>query len=116
MKTSALGLAALLLVGGLSVPAFAASDDSGFDSDYLVTQLQQRGINAVDVFENSDNVIRAEVKLADGSTTFQYFYQDTLAPVKASVQGNTRVLSKLDTGVKKAPVYNESLLVDNFFD
>ena len=116
MKTSALGLAAVLLVGGLSVPAFAASEDSSFDSDYLVTQLQQRGINAVDVYENSDNVIRAEVKLADGSTTFQYFYQDTLAPVKASVQGNTRVLSKLDTGVNAAPASSDSLLVDNFFD
>ena len=116
MKTSALGLAALLLVGGLSVPAFAASDDSGFDSDYLVTQLQQRGINAVDVYENSDNVIRAEVKLADGSTQFQYFYEDTLAPVKASVQGNTRVLSKLDTGTTSAPASGNSLLVDNFFD
>ena len=116
MKTSALGLAALLVVGGLSVPAFAASEDSSFDSDYLVTQLQHKGINAVDVYENSDNVIRAEVKLADGSTTFQYFYEDTLAPVKASVQGNTRVLSKLDTGVKAAPVDNNSLLVDNFFD
>lgn len=116
MKTSALGLAALLLVGGLSVPAFAASEDSSFDSDYLVTQLQQRGINAVDVFENSDNVIRAEVKLADGSTQFQYFYADTLAPVKASVQGNTRVLSRLDTGARTAPASGDSLLVDNFFD
>lgn len=115
MKTSALGLAALLLVGGLSVPALAASDDSSFDSDYLVTQLQHKGINAVGVYENSDNVIRAEVKLADGSTQFQYFYEDTLAPVKASVEGNTRVLSKVDTG-SNAPVDNNSLLVDNFFD
>ena len=116
MKTSALGLAALLVVGGLSVPAFAASEDNGFDSDYLVTQLQHKGINAVDVFENSDNVIRAEVKLADGSTQFQYFYEDTLAPVKAPAQGNTRVLSKLDTGVNAAPASGDSLLVDNFFD
>ncbi len=111
MKTSSLGLAALLLVGGLSVPAFAA-DGSSFDSDYLTTQLQQRGINAVDVYENGDNVIRAEVKLADGSIDFQYFYEDTLAPVKASVQGNTRVLSKLDTGSKAAPVTTDSLLFD----
>lgn len=116
MKTSALGLAALLLVGGLSVPAFAASDDSSFDSDFLVTQLQQKGINAVEVYENTDNVIRAEVKLADGSTQFQYFYEDTLTPVKKSVQGNTRVLSKLDTGARSAPASTDSLLVDNFFD
>jgi hypothetical protein len=114
MKTSTLGLAALLLVGGLSVPAFAASDDASFDSDYLVTQLQQKGINAVNVYEDSDNVIRAEVKLADGSTDFQYFYEDTLSPVKAAGQANTRVLSRLDTGAR-APasvVDNQSLLFE----
>lgn len=115
MKTSALALAALLVAGGLSVPAFAA-DDSSFDGDWYVTQLQQRGINAVDVYENTDNVIRADVKLADGSTQFQYFYEDTLAPVKAPGQATTRVLSKLDTGVKTAPASSESLLEDHFFD
>lgn len=114
MKTSALGLAAILLVGGMSVPAFAV-DSPSFDSDYLLTQLQHKGINAVGVFENSDNVIRAEVKQADGSTVFQYFYKDTLSPVKTS-QGNTRVMSKLDTGSKTAPASTNSLLVDNFFD
>ena len=111
MKTSALGLAALLLVGGLSVPAFAASDDASFDSDFLVTQLQQKGINAINVYENSDNVIRAEVKLADGSTAYQLFYEDTLTPVKAAGQSNSRVLSRLDTGAS-APVDNNSLLYD----
>ena len=116
MKTSALGLAALLVVGGLSVPAFAASEDSSFDSDFLLTQLNQKGIPATDVYENTDNVIRAVVKQADGSSTFQYFYKDTLTPVKGTAQGNTRVLSKVDTGAKNAPNYNESLLVDNFFD
>jgi len=107
MKTSALGLAALLIAGGLSVPAFAA--DSSFDDDFYLTQLQQRGVNATAVYENANDIIRADVKLADGSTEFQYFYQDTLAPVKAP-QGNTRVLSKLDTGVKVAPVTTDSLL------
>jgi hypothetical protein len=116
MKTSALGLAALLVVGGLSVPAFAASDDSSFDSDFLVTQLNHKGIAATEVYENTDNVIRAVVKQADGSSKFEYFYQDTLTPVNASAGGNTRVLSKVDTGAKTAPAYNESLLVDNFFD
>lgn len=115
MKTSALALAALLVAGGLSVPAFAA-DDSTFDSDYLVTQLQQRGINAVDVYENGDNIIRADVKLADGSTSFQYYYEDTLAPVQAAAQPNTRVLSKLDTGVKAAPVTTDSLIYSGDHD
>jgi len=111
MKTSSLALASLLLVGGLAVPVLAA-DSADFDSDYLTTQLQHRGVNAVDVYENGDNVIRAEVKLADGSTVFQYFYEDTLAPVKAPAVGNTRVLSKLDTGAKAAPVTTDSLLYD----
>jgi len=115
MKTSALALAALLVAGGLSVPAFA-SDESSFDGDWYVTQLQQRGVNAVGAYEKSDNVIRVDVKLADGSTQFQYFYEDTLAPVQPAGQPTTRVLSKLDTGVKKAPVSTESLLEDHFFD
>lgn len=115
MKTSALALAALLVAGGLSVPAFAA-DDSSFDADWYVTQLQQRGINAVGAYEKADNVIRVDVKLADGSSQFQYFYADTLTPVKAAAQPTTRVLSKVDTGVKTAPTSTESLLEDHFFD
>ena len=110
MKTSALGVAALLIAGGLSVPAFAA--DSSFDDDFYLTQLQQRGVNATAVYEGANETLRADVKLADGSTQFQYFYQDTLAPVKASVQGNTRVLSKLDTGVRAPVVDNNSLVYD----
>lgn len=113
MKTSALALAALLVAGGLSVPAFAS--DSSFDGDWYVTQLQQRGINAISAYEKTDNVIRVDVKLADGSTQFQYFYEDTLAPVKPAAP-TTRVLSKVDTGVKTAPVTTESLLEDHFFD
>jgi len=111
MKTPALALAALLIAGGLSVPAFAA-DESSFDSDYLVTQLQQRGINATNVYQSGDNIVRADVKLADGSTVFQDFYDDTLAPVRASTGPNTRVLSKLDTGVVKAPTVTDSLLYE----
>lgn len=107
MKTSALGLAALLVAGGLSAPAFA---DSSFDDAYYLTQLQQRGINATAVYEGANDTIRADVKLADGSTQFQYFYQDTLAPVKASSGADTRVLSKVDTGVRVAPVVTDSLL------
>ncbi len=106
MKTSALGLAALLVAGGLSVPAFA---ESSFDDTYYLTQLQQRGVNATAVYQGANETLRADVQLADGSTQFQYFYQDTLAPVKAP-QGNTRVLSKLDTGVNVAPAVTDSLV------
>ena len=114
MKTSALGLAALLIAGGLSVPAFAA--DSSFDDDFYLTQLQQRGINATAVYEGANETLRADVQLADGSTQFQYFYQDTLAPVKAVAQGNTRVLSKVDTGVNAAPVIADSLVYSGDHD
>lgn len=113
MKTSALGLAALLVAGGLSVPAFA---ESNFDDAYYLTQLQQRGVNATAVYEGANETLRADVQLADGSTQFQYFYQDTLAPVKAATGSNTRVLSKLDTGVKAAPVVTDSLLYSGDHD
>jgi hypothetical protein len=112
MKTYALGLAAVLVAGGLSAPAFAASD---FDDEFYLIQLQKRGVNATAVYEGANETIRADVKLADGSSQFQYFYQDNLAPVKAP-GNNTRVLSKLDTGVKVAPVVNESLIYSGDHD
>ncbi|MDB5542248.1 MAG: hypothetical protein JWQ89_3975 [Devosia sp.] len=108
MKTTTLGLAALLLAGGLSVPALAAT----FDAQYYLTLLQQKGIEATDVSQASSNVIRAEVKLADGSTATRYFSTATLAPVGAPAPANTRVLSKLDVGGTAAAVANQSLLYD----
>jgi len=71
---------------------------------------QNLGIN--EQLEQNDRV----KTLADGSTQFQYFYEDTLSPVKAPGQATTRVLSKLDTGVKTAPASSDSLLEDHFFD
>ena len=116
MKTSSIALAAVLLAG-LAAPAFAASEDSTFDSDFLLTALQQKGINAVAVYENSDNLIRATVKTADGNEIFQYFYQDTLQPVKSGADaGQTRVLSKVDTGVRHAPVFDQYPSSDDFYD
>ena len=116
MKTSSIALAAVLLAG-LAAPAFAASEDSKFDSDFLITALQQKGINAVAVHENSDNLIRVTVRTAGGNDIFQYFYQDTLQPVKSGADaGQTRVLSKVDTGVRHAPVVDQYPNSDNFFD
>jgi hypothetical protein len=108
-KTTSFGLAAILLAGVFAVPAIAASD---FDDDFLVKQLQQRGVNATDVYEHGDNVIRADVKQADGSTIFQYFYEDTLQQVKPASE--TRVLTQVDRGVvRSAPTPStESLLYD----
>lgn len=114
MKTS-LALAALLLAGAVSAPVLA-SDNSSFDSDWYVTQLQHKGINAVEVYEGAPGEVRAVVQTADGKQTFQYFNDETLAPIGAVTGTNTRVLSKLDVGQKAAPATERSLLEDHFFD
>lgn len=113
MKTS-LALAALLLAGAVSAPVLA-SDDSNFDNDWYVTQLQQKGIDAVAAYEGAPGEIRAVVQTANGQI-FQYFDEDTLAPIGGNSGNNTRVLTKLDVGTKAAPEQQQSLLVDNFFD
>jgi len=116
MKTS-LALAALLLAGAVSAPVFA-SDDSKFDSDWYVSQLKQKGIDVVAAYEGAPGEVRAVVKTADGKQIFQYFDDETLAPIGAAANTthNTRVLSKLDVGTKTAPESTGSLLEDHFFD
>lgn len=110
MKTTSLSLAALLLVGGLSVPALAS--DKTDDLATYAKLLQQKGYDVTAVYESSDNILRADVKLADGSTDFQYFYADTLSPVRAPAEANTRVLTKLDTRAVSNPVVTDSLLFE----
>lgn len=114
MKTSSLALAAVLLAGVFSAPVLA-SDDSSFDNDWYVTQLQQKGIDAVAAYEGAPGEIRAVVQTANGQV-FQYFDDETLAPIAANTGSNTRVLTKLDTGTRSAPQITESLLEDHFFD
>ena len=115
MKITALTLAAVL-VAGAAAPAFADSL-SDFDRDFLVAQLRDRGVAAVEVYENGDNRIRAVVQTADGSEQFQYFYEDTLQPVGANYGHGTRVLSKVDVGGRSANGTSPtSLLVDTFDD
>jgi hypothetical protein len=104
MKTSSLAFAAVLLAGAFSVaaPAFASDDDTpSFDGDWYVTQLQHKGVNAVAAYEGAPDQVRAVVQLADGQQVFQYFDEDTLAPLNGTASApQTRVLSKLDV---KAP-------------
>jgi redox-regulated HSP33 family molecular chaperone len=114
MKTS-LALAALLLAGAVSAPVLA-SDNSSFDGDWYVTQLQHKGVDAVAAYEGAPGEVRAVVQTADGKQIFQYFDDETLAPIGGNTGTNTRVLTKLDVGTKAAPVNEGSLLVDNFFD
>lgn len=98
MKTSSLALAAVLLAGVFSAPALA-TDSPSFDNDWYVTQLQQKGVDAVAAYEGAPGVVRAVVETANGQV-FQYFDEDTLAPISANTGSNTRVLTKLDVGTK----------------
>ncbi len=113
MKIPSLAVAVLLAAGLAAAPVIAAENPS-FDADWYVTQLQHKGIHAIDASEGWNGNFRATVELADGSTAYQYFDAETLKPVGAATP-NTRVLSKLDTGAK-LPASNESLLEDHFFD
>ena len=57
--------------------------------------------------------IRATVRLADGSTEFQYFDINSLQPIAVGSGGNIRVLSDLDVGVAPAaPSLNSLTWVD----
>ena len=113
MKTS-LALAALLLAGAVSAPVLA-SDNSSFDSDWYVSQLQHKGVNAVAVYEGAPGEVRAVVQTADGKQIFQYFDDETLAQILPNTGTNTRVLTKVDVGTVKssAPVIVDSLLVSS---
>jgi hypothetical protein len=117
MKTS-LALAALLLAGAVSAPVLA-SDNSSFDNDWYVSQLQHKGVDAVAVYEGQPGEIRAVVQTASGQV-FQYFDEDTLAPIgNTAAAPKTRVLTKLDVGTtaNQAPVQAQSLSNDDtFFD
>ncbi len=115
MKIAAYTLAAIV-VAGAAAPAFAESL-SDFDKDHLIAGLRDRGVVALEVYENGDNRIRAVVQTADGSQVFQYFYEDTLNPVVSS-HGQTRVLTERSVSDRGVPQQNppQSLLVDTFFD
>jgi hypothetical protein len=110
MKTTSLALAAVVLAGAFAAPAIA--NDSTFDGDWYVTQLQHKGIDAVAAYEGAPGEIRAVVQTADGQV-FQYFDDETLAPIGAAGPNapQTRVLSKLDTGTRAAPNFSQYSLL-----
>lgn len=115
-KLTVSALATLVAIAGLSLPALAASEslvstgDDDFDQALVLRQLESRGVEAVEAIEWSGR-IRAQVVLADGSTAFQFFDVDTLAPIPAR-GGNSRVLSDLDVGVNAPAVEGPKSLVN----
>lgn len=120
MRITSMALVAALIVG-VTAPAFASDtnlDGSSFEEFSVVSALRAKGIDAVAANDNWNGKIRVTVIDENGQQKFAYFYEDTLQPVKAPVTANTRVLSKVDTGVKaNTPAAHQgSLLEDHFFD
>jgi hypothetical protein len=76
IKNSILALVATAAIAGAAMPAMAA----GFDDDYVLYQLQSKGIAAQSV-EEWGSKVRAFVSIDDGRTVMQLFDADTLAPV-----------------------------------
>jgi len=101
IKNTIIALVAAVSLAGVAAPAFAASapdfdSDSGsaetafgsgsvemrdFIADSVLTQLQQKGINATAV-EDWSGLIRAYVTLEDGSQTMQFFKPGSLEQVQ----------------------------------
>ena len=105
---------ALVLATGFAVPAFASdsltasSSSSDFDAAYTVQALKDKGFNVINVAEDFNDRLRADVRLDDGSVVVQYFDENSLTPIRGT-SSNARVLSKLDTGVKSPATSLDSL-------
>jgi hypothetical protein len=122
IKTSTYPLlaAAFVALAGLAAPAIADDEaNANFNEDAVLATLHQQGINASDL-QGWNGKIRATVTLADGSTTFQYFDEDTLQPVgdnvaTGSIRGE-RVARRVDSNYERpvaaplaSPTGNNSL-------
>ena len=96
---------ALVLLASASVaaPAFAEDDFSSFDAGYQLSRLQDQGVNAVDVSEAPGDQLRATVKLADGSTAFEFYDAATLNQIGSS-QANSDVTGSIRAADGKASV------------
>lgn len=99
IKNTIIALVAAASLGAVAVPAFAAAPEPvestesetafgtgsvemrEFIADSVLTQLQQKGINATAV-EDWSGLIRAYVTLEDGSQTMQFFKPGSLEQVQ----------------------------------
>lgn len=110
MKTP-IALAALLIAGVVAAPALASS----FDGDWYAKQLQHKGVNAIEVYEGAPGEVRAVVETTDGKHIFQYFNDETLAPIASNTGTNSRTTPQLESR-KSDTNSTHSLLEDHFFD
>ena len=117
MKKTSLALIAVLLAG-VSAPVLAAddSDSPSFNTDWYVSQLQQKGLDVIDVNGSGPDAVVATVRQADGTQGFAYFDRHTLKPLNGAAT-ETRVLSKLDTApAVRAPAGSAAVLSTDSYD
>ncbi|KQX38711.1 hypothetical protein ASD04_08640 [Devosia sp. Root436] len=97
IKNTIIALVAAASLAGVAVPAFAApapeesdintvfgggsTEMREFIADSVLSQLQQKGVNATAV-EDWSGLIRAYVTLEDGSQTMQFFKPGSLEQVQ----------------------------------
>jgi hypothetical protein len=79
IKKSVVALATVAAMAGIALPAMASESTSGFDADYVLSELQAQGVNASRV-EEWGTLVRAFVTTADGRQVMQYFEPVTLKP------------------------------------
>lgn len=82
-KNTIIALVTAASLAGIGAPAFAAQslvNDSSFDNSTIIARLHDQGVKASAVEEWGD-LVRAYVTLEDGTTTMQFFSNDTLTPV-----------------------------------
>lgn len=92
IKNSVVALVAAAALAGVAVPAMAAPEPvketvtsseietPAFNSDYVLYQLQAKGVNATAV-EEWGSYVRAYVIGQDGRRVMQFFDPDTLVQV-----------------------------------
>ena len=85
IRNSVIALVAAASLAALAAPAMAnsslvATSDNGFDADYVLAQLHEKGIAAQTVEEWGDYVV-ATVTGADGRQGFIYLTPTTLEQV-----------------------------------
>ncbi len=108
------GFVALALVAGAAAPVLASDNFGSFDEAYQLQRLQDVGVNATAVAEDTSSTMRATVKLDDGSTAFAYYTIDNLQQINTSGAAPTKVLTKLDVS-RAAPVQSlDSLTRDTW--
>ena len=89
LKKSLIALGAVAVLAAGALPSFASTDAVFGNNNYtqidlaksaVQQELQQKGINATNVDEWG-GYVRADVKLADGTTAIRFFQPVSLTPV-----------------------------------